>query len=42
MAEDEIRRLWSELTLEEKNKFVEYENDKTTLGFQQLNIILQK
>jgi hypothetical protein len=32
MTKDEITRSWNELTLEEKNKYVEYEFDKTTLG----------
>lgn len=41
MAEDEIRKLWSELTLEKKNKFVQYENDKTTLGAKIRKVITQ-
>ena len=32
ITKDEITRLWNELTLDKKNKFVEYEADKTTLG----------
>jgi hypothetical protein len=32
MSNDEIRRLWDELALDKKNKFVKYETDKTTLG----------
>ena len=41
MAEDEIRKLWSELTLEKKNKWVKYENDKTTLGAKIRKVITQ-
>ena len=32
MTKDEITILWNELTLDNKNKFVEYQADKTTLG----------
>lgn len=32
MTKDEITILWNGLTLDEKNKYVEYEFDKTTLG----------
>jgi len=32
MTKDELTRSWNGLTLDEKNKYVEYEFDKTTLG----------
>lgn len=41
MTKDEITRLWNELTFDKKNKYVEYEADKTTLGAKFRKVITQ-
>jgi hypothetical protein len=41
MTKDEITRLWNALTLDEKNKYVEYEFDKTTLGSKLRKVITE-